>query len=161
MPKRKCLAKISAIFNKEGNLDFRGEMCFCIEMRRPGVSLCARSGVWHDFKASLLPRRVGGDHRQRLPLPCLSPWPGQGPLTCPDWGQQQGNESLQCQAPGLCRGPRSKNPPSGNPESLRRAAARNSARNSPSSLSYLVLRGRSPASIRGGKQRVGKGKTPP
>lgn len=54
---------------------------------------------------------LGGDHRQRLPLPCLSPWPGQGPLTCPDCGQQQGNESLQCQAPGLCRGPRSKNPP--------------------------------------------------
>lgn len=77
MPKRKCLAKISAILNKEGNLDFRGEMCFCIEMRRPGVSLCARSGVWHDFKASLLPRRVGGGSQAETssPLPFALAWP--------------------------------------------------------------------------------------
>lgn len=35
MPRRKPLAKSIAIFSKEGNLDFRGEMCFCFEMRRP------------------------------------------------------------------------------------------------------------------------------
>lgn len=110
MPKRKSLAKISAIFSKEGNLDFRGEMCFCIEIRRPGVSLCARSGVWHDFKALLLPSRVGGDHWQTSsPLPSTLAWPR--PLTCPDWGQHQRNESLQCQAPGLCKGSVPKNPP--------------------------------------------------
>lgn len=77
MPKRKSLAKISAIFNKEGNLDFRGEMCFCIEMRRPGVSLYARSGVWHDFKALLLPSRVAGESLAETssPLPSTLAWP--------------------------------------------------------------------------------------
>lgn len=43
MPRRKTLAKSIAIFSKEGNLDFRGDMCFCFEMR-PGVSLCATRG---------------------------------------------------------------------------------------------------------------------
>lgn len=36
MPRREPLAKSTAIFSKEGNLDFRGEgeICFCFEMRR-------------------------------------------------------------------------------------------------------------------------------
>lgn len=35
MPRRKPLAKSIAMFSKEGNLDFRGELCFCFKMRRP------------------------------------------------------------------------------------------------------------------------------
>ena len=46
MPRRKPLAKIIAMFRKEGKLDFQGEICFCMEMRRLSVSLCAPRKHW-------------------------------------------------------------------------------------------------------------------
>lgn len=49
MPRTKPLAKSIVIFSKEGNLDFRREMCFCFEMRRLGIK-CARKGAGHDSK---------------------------------------------------------------------------------------------------------------